>query len=206
MWVNILLSFAMFLFIVFISSVLAMLSKNELKSGLLAQSGFILSTILIIFLFLDRDFSVIGLNFESNSIILGIVVSFPISLVLAYMISRLNVECEPPIKVEGAFEYIAFLILLAPIAEEFVFRGLLEGYLLKTTTPIVGVMFPATLFSIMHIAPFKEAPRKFLSLILLSAFTLGVIAGILRFMSDSLIPAIVTHAIFNLSGKIAEKI
>lgn len=91
---------------------------------------------------------------------------------------------------------------MAPIAEELVFRGLLEGYLLETAGFMVGILVPAILFTIMHIAPFKRAPKDFLSLILLSAFSLSIIVGTLRFISNSIIPAILTHMIFNVSGRI----
>ena len=180
-------------------------TRNPIKSAIMVQVGFILSTIFVIVAFFQGNFEILGLNLEVIYTVLALFISFPISLSLAYISSGLSAEYEPPIKIKGVINYFLVFIVLAPISEELVFRGLLEGYLLVTTTPIISILLPALLFSIVHISPFRDAPKEFLLLILISAFILSMVAGLLRFLSNSLIPSIITHSVFNLSGKIVEE-
>ena len=93
-------------------------------------------------------------------------------------------------------------LFLAPVGEETLFRGLLEGYLLEKNNRGIAVILPAVLFSLMHILPYYRTSLAYLVPLLVNSFILGVIAGYFRMKSNSLIPAFLTHVVFNLSGMI----
>lgn len=94
-------------------------------------------------------------------------------------------------------ETCLYFVLAAPLQEEAIFRGLLQTVLadqLRTTAggSAVGISSVAAtglLFGLIHLAvgPFTAA----------SALILGLVAGELRRRSASLLPAILSHAVFN---------
>ena len=81
----------------------------------------------------------------------------------------------------------------------------MEGYLLKYVDGWIAILIPAILFTAIHIIPYSSAPFTILIYVLTGAFILGLLAGYFRAVSRSLIPAIITHAIFNFSGIIVWK-
>ncbi len=137
-------------------------------------------------------------------------VSIPLSLILAIPLFHIALRMA-----EGAetvldgyeftdFEYALLFLIIAPIGEEVLFRGLLESPLLAYGIAI-GIAVPAVLFAVIHIIPFKNSAPIFLGWILLSALILGILTSVLRALSDSIVPAIFAHSLFNLSGRIAER-
>jgi membrane protease YdiL (CAAX protease family) len=91
-----------------------------------------------------------------------------------------------------------YFIIGSPIQEEIIFRGLIQSMLERRwmiTFSVLGgslsgaVVFSAALFSIIHLAAG--------AVVALGAIILGLVAGELRRRSDSLLPAIIVHALFN---------
>jgi len=88
------------------------------------------------------------------------------------------------------------LIVLAPLGEETLFRGLVEGYLIVSREPIhVAVLLPALLFTMVHIQPLRRT-----RVLLAEVFLIGVLLSYLRTMTASLIPAIIGHSALNIGG------
>ncbi len=140
------------------------------------------------------------------SIFTAFLVAFPLSLIASRVAENTNMQDDPfDFGNLNILEFLFLFLLLAPLGEEFLFRGVLESSLLEYGI-LIAVIVPALLFSLIHLLPFKNTPRKFLVTILISAFILGLLAGYFRAISGSLLPAYVTHTIFNLNGKIAEKL
>lgn len=82
---------------------------------------------------------------------------------------------------------LLFLIaILAPIAEEFFFRGMLYPLLRKWGSG-VAIVGSAALFSMVHFIP----------ILFPSLFFVGLILGLLRERSNSIIPCIVLHIMQN---------
>ena len=135
---------------------------------------------------------------------IAFILSILIALPLAYLSMIYGKDFEHPLEIKSFPVYVLVGLILSPIAEEIMFRGVLEGYLLLTTIPWIAIILPAILFSIMHMAPFSKAPRKLVLIVLTSAFILGIIAGTFRYVADSIIPAIITHQCFNIAGKTIE--
>ncbi|AGB04775.1 CAAX amino terminal protease family [Aciduliprofundum sp. MAR08-339] len=136
---------------------------------------------------------------------LGLALLFtPLAILVPYLtnLEGERVSYKPPENFvpEKLWLRILLFIILAPISEEILYRGLLEGYLILHTSSLIAILVPAVLFSIIHYAPFKNAPKNVIISILLSSLILGIIAGWLRAYSNSIIPAIIVHGEFNIIG------
>jgi len=105
---------------------------------------------------------------------------------------------------------VIFIWIYASICEEVLTRGLIQGYLKplvkygftifkpRISLPVlVGALF----FGSMHLALLTMGVGSFMVFtIVLLAFILGIIAGYYREKTGSIIPAIITHMVFNISG------
>ena len=102
---------------------------------------------------------------------------------------------ELPNHVEGEFDMImkdrwGYLVvgLLAPLAEEMVFRGAILRSLLRwKTNPWVGIIISAILFAVIHMNP-AQMPH---------AFLIGLLLGWMYYRTDSIVPGVVYHWINN---------
>lgn len=93
----------------------------------------------------------------------------------------------------GSVLLIAIVVLGAPLVEELVYRGLLQGALVRRLPRLAGwlaVMIIAALFALVHFAPI-EYPGLFL---------VGLVFGACALRTGRLGLSIVTHAAFNATG------
>lgn len=86
------------------------------------------------------------------------------------------------------------VVVLAPLFEEILFRGLFFGALAKhgERAAIVG---SALVFAAVHLLTYAEAP-----LALVPVFVVGLANGVLRARTGSIDPGITSHAVFNALG------
>jgi membrane protease YdiL (CAAX protease family) len=107
---------------------------------------------------------------------------------------------KPPFDVSGLAPWMIglYFIIGSPIQEETIFRGLIQsmverqgkvGFSFADGWLSGAVVFSAALFGIIHLASG--------AVVALGAIILGLVAGELRRRSDSLLPAIIVHALFN---------
>jgi membrane protease YdiL (CAAX protease family) len=82
-------------------------------------------------------------------------------------------------------------VVVAPVAEEFFFRRVLQGWLEKVWGAWPAILVSAVLFGIAHLG-------HGLGWIPLVGF--GVVAGYLTCQTGSILPAIVLHALFNAAS------
>lgn len=102
---------------------------------------------------------------------------------------------ELPNVVEGEFDMIMkdrwgyFVVgLLAPLAEEMVFRGAILRSLLRwKQNPWVGIAISALLFAVVHMNP-VQMPH---------AFLIGLLLGWMYWRTDSIVPGVVYHWVNN---------
>lgn len=102
---------------------------------------------------------------------------------------------ELPNLVEGEFDMIMkdrmgyFVVgLLAPLAEEMVFRGAILRSLLRwKSNPWVGIVISAILFAVIHMNP-AQMPH---------AFLIGLLLGWMYWRTDSIVPGVVYHWLNN---------
>jgi membrane protease YdiL (CAAX protease family) len=81
----------------------------------------------------------------------------------------------------------AFLAVLTPIGEEFLFRGVITNALLRYG-PVVGVLSSSVVFALFH----------GINLALPSAFVVGIIAAEIMRRSGSIWPAVAVHVVNNM--------
>ena len=84
------------------------------------------------------------------------------------------------------FQFILYIVIIAPIMEEMLFRIPLSILMNKKTYFIIGLLISSVLFAFLH----PDYP--------LFGFTLGVTLGIIFKLSNSIVPAILLHIIWNV--------
>lgn len=83
---------------------------------------------------------------------------------------------------------ILSIAVMAPLVEELLFRGAIEGYLLqKGKTPSMAIFLSALIFGIIHVNP-AQVPF---------AFCIGLVFGWLYYRTGSIIPGIIGHFLNN---------
>jgi len=106
---------------------------------------------------------------------------------------------------------IVFIWFYASISEEIFARGLLQSFLsplskhgLRLSTRLrlsLPVLLAGLYFGMMHIVLWKQEGPAAIVVIVLST-CLGIVAGYYREKSESLWPAIIIHALFNVGGSL----
>jgi membrane protease YdiL (CAAX protease family) len=84
-------------------------------------------------------------------------------------------------------EKLVLISAIIPIAEEFLFRGVIQSWLRPLWGPPAAILVTATLFALIHVNP-PVVPLL---------FTLGLTLGMLRTWSGSLLPCILLHGVYN---------
>ncbi len=129
------------------------------------------------------------------AVVLGLIIIF--SLVT----SKIVKEAKPPIELNSLWEFLLLALFVAPVCEEIVFRGLVEGYLIYVKTSIyVAVALPAVLFSIIHVAPYRKSSKPHMVIVVTLALIIGVLAGYYRAVTGSILIAMIIHAVSNTPG------
>lgn len=86
----------------------------------------------------------------------------------------------------GGWAMITILIL-APILEEVLFRGIIQESLTNKFSPLAGILITSAIFAVIHI----NLPQ------VVNAFFVALILGYIYYMTQSLIPVILIHAMNN---------
>lgn len=97
-------------------------------------------------------------------------------------------------------EYIlAFitLVVVAPFAEELLFRGYFQGVVTKKTGKIVGVLVTAMVFGLLHLPGFTSDGVQWQWGVVADTFSLGLIVGVLRLLTGSIWSGVILHALKN---------
>jgi membrane protease YdiL (CAAX protease family) len=94
---------------------------------------------------------------------------------------------------EGGLPALITLVVVAPLTEEPLCRGLILGGFLRRYSATQAVLASAVLFALVHLNPYQLA----------SAFVLGILLGWLFLKTASLLPCLFVHALHNAGGWIA---
>lgn len=90
---------------------------------------------------------------------------------------------------------LGLVVLLAPIAEEFAFRGFILGFFNNIFKNFyIANILQAILFSLFHWSAYGMG----LQAAFIGAGIFGIIAGYVALKRNSIVPCIVMHGIFNL--------
>jgi membrane protease YdiL (CAAX protease family) len=87
----------------------------------------------------------------------------------------------------GIWGGIFRVVILAPIVEELIFRGIIFSGFQRNYHAFWAIFFSALLFALFHLNPWQLGPT----------FLLGLILGWVRLQTGSLLAAIFTHALHN---------
>lgn len=175
---------------------------------LLNQGAFVLlPTLLAIWLYQMPAVSVTGAQARPGSLILAFLAGVPAAVVFSGLNNLLLFSLAPAGFVPAAGQLAAFdiqafersvpeltlialvSILLPAVSEELMFRGLLQGSLLLRTSEGLTILFQAVAFMLYHGNP----------AFLLPPFLAGLLLGLVRSRSGSLLPAIIAHLSLNAS-------
>lgn len=85
---------------------------------------------------------------------------------------------------------VLMVVLGAPVVEEIVYRGLLQGALVRRVRPAVAVVAVAALFALVHFRPVQYP----------GLFVFGLVLGLCALRTGRLGMAIAAHAGFNAAG------
>jgi len=137
--------------------------KKKMMGGVVTQLVFIISSVAVFISLGGLEY--FGVCFDLFHTLVAFAVTLPIALSLAYITSRIGSKEKVNLPVDvsqmGTLEFVAIILILAPLGEEMLFRGVLETSLLVWGIWIATVI-PAILFALVHIAPFKGSSPKFM--------------------------------------------
>lgn len=112
----------------------------------------------------------------------------------------------------ATWQVIVFFWVAAPVQEEVIFRGLLQGTLQQGFPGLIPVarwrfsvaaVVSAVAFALVHLALLTSgASPGTAAFVVVGALILGLLAGQLRWSTESLVPCFVIHALFNITGSI----
>ncbi len=168
--------------------------------GVATQVSFFLLSVVVILLI--GNLAEYGFRFSLTYVSKAFFVGLGLSAVTAPIAYKLVQNYKPDFLPDSTFKIAILMLILAPLGEETLYRGLIEGYLLCHTSPWVAIVFTAIIFGLVHILAFHDAPEGFRVFIVLNAFLMGLVAGYFRAISGSLIPAYALHSAANLVGMI----
>jgi membrane protease YdiL (CAAX protease family) len=87
----------------------------------------------------------------------------------------------------GIWGGILRVVILAPIVEELIFRGVIFSGFQRIYSSFWAIFLSALLFALFHLNPWQLGPT----------FLLGLLLGFVRLRTGSLLAAILTHALHN---------
>ncbi|HHT76332.1 MAG TPA: CPBP family intramembrane metalloprotease [Clostridiaceae bacterium] len=81
-------------------------------------------------------------------------------------------------------------VVLIPVVEEFLFRGLIQGAYMKVVRPIPAIILSSLVFGMIHVQPIQVG----------YAFLCGLAIGSIYYLSGNILVAIFVHLVFNFFG------
>ncbi|MCP4582751.1 MAG: CPBP family intramembrane metalloprotease [candidate division Zixibacteria bacterium] len=194
-----------------------LLEKNSWLMGFIPHTAMLVLSTLILLMLGKGNLGQYGYKLPSDFsftkiVMLPLVFGVAANIILAYL-----PKTDSFLPEGYSFpQIIIFIWLYASVCEEIYTRGLIQGMLsplaqhgltiLKTRVSL-PVIIGAAFFSLMHLMAFATTmPSVTLIFFLLVAFLLGVLAGNQLEKTGSLIPAIIIHIIFNVSGSIVDAV
>lgn len=199
-WVDILAIVGIIIVSQLAGGLVSILLRNvaALDPALVTALGyFVQMTLAIVFVLLQRK----GRNINTNVIKLGAShVNAPLILWGVVLIFATGMVIEPLLALFPA-EYMQMLdqgigsggwaifmtVLLAPVMEEVLFRGLIQGSIEERDGAVKAIFIAALIFGLVHFIP-QQA---------INAFFVGIILGYIYYRTRSLLTVMLLHALNN---------
>ena len=106
------------------------------------------------------------------------------------LMKNYNASAGSLINGEVSILIIITVTLISPSAEEIIFRGLTQKYAEKAIGALPAIFLQAALFGVYHMNLIQGV----------AAFFFGILFGFMAKKSQSLVPSIILHAVFNLAA------
>ena len=189
------------------ASMLVSILARRLKGASELLLGVVMEMLLALFTLVEavivvRDLRAFGfLSLPVGGLALGLVLAGLIAA-LALLLGAVGLEnCKPPLIPRSLWGYVVLAFMAAPLGEELLFRGLIEGYmLLQGAGTWLSALVPAALFSLIHIQPYRNSGLGCVVQVVALAFLLGLVAGYFRASTDSILLPLIIHAVGNSPG------
>lgn len=97
----------------------------------------------------------------------------------------------------GDFGKFMVIVIIAPIMEELLFRGVLTHFLSVLTKPFVAIVLQGLLFGVFHYTAYGSFSGMNVAFVGAALFGIGI--GWLSVRLNNLFPGIIIHAMVNLS-------
>lgn len=164
---------------------------------------------------LDYRIAVPKFNQIWKPVLFGLLANIVVNLLtgIVTLIISGRVEGHPALENTSVLQYVLFIFILAPVAEEHLFRGFLQNYLNplddKGITVFhkrisLPVLIAALAFSLCHLGLLASGVGAvFIIRTALCTFILGTIAGCFQEKYNNIVPAILVHMAGNLTGVLA---
>ena len=179
--------------------------------GVGSQIGILIISILLIFIFSKKriiEFNFGKVKLQQLILPIGLIVFL---LIVTQLIPIVLGNEEHPVAISMSIvQQLIFIVLLASLAEELLFRGFLQNMLnpLKSyginfinTKLSLPVIISGILFGLMHFAMIGTgASFNFVIQIVISGIFLGMIAGYFQEKYNNFTFAFIVHITANLSG------
>lgn len=182
-----------------------------------ALSGFIILVLAIVLIVafrnqLDYRIAVPKFNQIWKPVLFGLLTTLVLNILTGIITTVLNgkIEGHPAVMRASVLQYVLFIFILAPVAEEHLFRGFLQNYLKplgdKGITVFhrrisLPVLIAALAFSLSHLGLLASGVgMAFMIRTALFTFVLGTIAGYYQEKYNNIVPAILVHMAGNLLG------
>ena len=210
------------LLLTFSVCIVAVVLRNVVKldSGFFpsfALSGFIILVLAIVLIVafrkqLDYRIAVPKFNQIWKPILFGLLTTLVLNLLTGIITTALHgrIEGHPALRNTTVLQFLLFTFILAPVAEEHLFRGFLQNYLKplgnKGITVFhrrisLPVLIAALAFSLSHLGLLASGVgTAFMIRTALFTFVLGTIAGYYQEKYNNIVPAILVHMAGNLLG------
>jgi membrane protease YdiL (CAAX protease family) len=117
--------------------------------------------------------------------------TLPISSLIPMSEEMMEIFKESIGNPRNIFAFIT-LVVLAPILEELIFRGIILRGLLNRYSPFIAIVLSSTLFGIVHLNPWQ----------FVSAFFLGIFIGWVYSQTKSISLSIIIHAFNNFMASL----
>ncbi len=186
-----------------------------LSTGDVSQVTMLLVSLVLIFRLGRGDVAAYGLRSTSPRQVLRPVAVAAVASIVVMVLGGILVtlagegggDSEGPSG--GPLSFLIGVVLLASIGEEIFARGLLQSFLAPLrergfTFLRVRLSLPVTvsalLFGLGHLILLTREAPPMVTMVVVSATVLGLIAGYYREKTGSVVPAIAVHMVFNLVG------
>ncbi len=210
------------LLLTFSVSAVAVVLRNVVKLDFeflpnFALSGFIILILAVVLIVsfrkqLDYRIAVPKFNQIWKPVLFGLLTSLVINILTGIITTAFHgkIEGHPALMNASVLQFVLFTLILAPVAEEHLFRGFLQNYLKplddKGITVFrrrisLPVLIAALAFSLSHLGLLASGVgTAFMIRTALFTFILGTIAGYYQEKYNNIIPAILVHMAGNLLG------